>query len=239
VPQEWARTKNNLGNALTTIGERETDTTKLEEAVTAFRDALEERTRERVPLEWATTQNNLGNALKTLGERESGTTRLEEAVSAYRNALKEYPRERFPLDWAMTQGNLGSALSTLGERETGTKKLGEAVTALRDALKEYPRERVPFYWAITQDNLGDALQTIATRRGLPPCDATKLHFEALLVFEPAAPQYAAEARKGLAKDLNAPVPPTATTCPNLARTFEQIRAKVTPSDTPAKVEAQR
>ncbi len=79
------------------LGERESGTARLEEAVAAYRAALEERTRERVPLDWATTQNNLGNALSTLGERESGTARLEEAVAAYRAALEERTRERVPL----------------------------------------------------------------------------------------------------------------------------------------------
>jgi hypothetical protein len=65
--------------------------------VAACRDALKERTRERVPLDWAETQNNLGNALLRLGERESGTVRLEEAVVAYRAALEEWTRERGPL----------------------------------------------------------------------------------------------------------------------------------------------
>ncbi len=45
---------------------------RLEEAVTAYRAALEENTRERVPLDWAMTQMNLGNALEILGERETG-----------------------------------------------------------------------------------------------------------------------------------------------------------------------
>ena len=96
-------TQNNLGNALEALGERESGTARLEEAVAAYRAALEERTRERVPLEWAMTQNNLGNALRALGERESGTARLEEAVAAYRAALEEYPRERVPLKWAKAQ----------------------------------------------------------------------------------------------------------------------------------------
>ena len=69
-------TQNNLGNALPRLGERESGTARLEEAVAAYRAALEEWTRERVPLDWATTQNNLGNALGALGERESGTARL-------------------------------------------------------------------------------------------------------------------------------------------------------------------
>ncbi|MGF1641189.1 MAG: tetratricopeptide repeat protein, partial [Rhodospirillales bacterium] len=91
---DWATTQNNLGNALWRLGERESGTGRLEEAVAAFRAALEERTRERVPLQWAATQNNLGNALARLGRRESGTARLEEAVAAYRAALEEFTREQ-------------------------------------------------------------------------------------------------------------------------------------------------
>ena len=71
MPLDWAMTQNNLGNALRTLGERESGTARLEEAVAAYRAALEERTRERVPLDWAMTQNNLGNALTdTRGARE-------------------------------------------------------------------------------------------------------------------------------------------------------------------------
>ncbi len=51
------------------LGERESGTAKLEEAVAAYREALKERTRERAPLQWAMTQNNLGLTLLRLGER--------------------------------------------------------------------------------------------------------------------------------------------------------------------------
>ena len=44
---------------------------RLEEAVAAFREALKDRTRERVPLQWATAQNNLEIALKLLGAASS------------------------------------------------------------------------------------------------------------------------------------------------------------------------
>jgi tetratricopeptide (TPR) repeat protein len=118
VPLDWAMTQNNLGNALLTLGQRETGTAKLEEAIVAYREALKERTRERVPLDWAMTQNNLGNALLTLGQRETGTTKLEEAIVAYREALKEQTPERVPLQWAMTQNNLGHALLLIGQPET-------------------------------------------------------------------------------------------------------------------------
>ncbi|HMR32699.1 MAG TPA: hypothetical protein PKA13_15270, partial [Geminicoccaceae bacterium] len=60
---DWARTQNNLGNALRTLGEREPGAARLEEAVAAYRDTLLEWTHERAPLDWARAQNNLGNAL--------------------------------------------------------------------------------------------------------------------------------------------------------------------------------
>ena len=65
-------TQNNLGNALQTLGMRESGTTRLEEAVAAYRAALEERTRERVPLQWAATQNNLKVVLDLLETRSRG-----------------------------------------------------------------------------------------------------------------------------------------------------------------------
>ena len=163
VPLDWAKTQTNLAGVLWTLGSRESATARLEEAVTASRQALEECTRERVPLDWAATQINLANALSTLGGRESGTERLEEAVTAYRKALEERTRERVPLDWAMAQNNLANTLTTLGERESGTARLEEAVIAYRQALEEYTRERVPLDWATTQNNLANALRTLGER----------------------------------------------------------------------------
>ncbi|MFD0935963.1 tetratricopeptide repeat protein, partial [Methylobacterium trifolii] len=183
----WAMAQNNLGNALRTLGERESGTGRLEEAVSAYRAALEELTRERVPLNWAATQNNLGTALATLGGRESGPDRLEEAVSAYRAALEEWTRERVPLDWAGTQNNLGAALQTLGGRESGTDRLEEAVAAYRAALEEWTRERVPLDWAATQNNLGTALATLGGRES-----GTARLEEAVSAYRAALEEYTRE-----------------------------------------------
>jgi tetratricopeptide (TPR) repeat protein len=154
---------NYLGIALASLGERESDTARLEAAVEAYREALKEWTRERVPLDWARTQNNLGIVLQRLGERESGTARLEAAVAAYHEALKELTHERVPLQWATTQMNVGTALLMLGERERGTARLEAAVEAYHEALKERTRERVPLDWAMTQNNLGVALLSLGER----------------------------------------------------------------------------
>ena len=108
VPLRWASSQNDLGNVLLALGQRESGSARLQEATTAYLEALKEWTRERAPLDWATTQNNLGLAFWTLGERESGTDRLEAAVTAFRNVLKEWTRDRMPYDWAVTQNNLGN-----------------------------------------------------------------------------------------------------------------------------------
>ena len=106
-----------------------------EEAVAAYRAALEEHTRDRVALEWAATQTNLGNALASLGDHEPGTARLNEAVAAYRAALEEYTRERVPLHWAMTQYNLAISLEAVAGRTGDASAMAAAATSYRDAAE--------------------------------------------------------------------------------------------------------
>lgn len=170
TPDQIGTALNVLGAALATLGARETDTTRLEQAVDTYRAALTKLTQDRVPLDWAATQNNLGIALSTLGQREAGTARLEQAVTAYRAALTECTQGRVPLGWATTQNNLGTALQALGEREAGTARLEQAVDAFRAALTERTQGRVPLDWAMTQNNLGNALQTLGQRE----TDTTRL-----------------------------------------------------------------
>lgn len=86
VPLDWAMTQNNLGNALQTLGQRETGTARLLEAVAAYRLALDERTRERAPLLWAATQNNLGNALVMQGVHARDPDLLREALNCLKDA---------------------------------------------------------------------------------------------------------------------------------------------------------
>jgi tetratricopeptide (TPR) repeat protein len=123
---------NDLGISLWTLGERESGTVRLEQAVAAYRAALEKWTRDLVPLDWAMTQMNLGTALWTLGERESGTARLEQAVAAYRAALEERTRDLVPLQWANTRGNEAVALLLLADRQSDAPLAEQA----RDQLVE-------------------------------------------------------------------------------------------------------
>jgi len=67
VPLQWAMTQNNRGNALLGLGERESGTARLEQAVAAYDAALKELTQGRVPLQWATVQMNRGTAVFEAG----------------------------------------------------------------------------------------------------------------------------------------------------------------------------
>ncbi|MEO0939250.1 MAG: hypothetical protein AAFY38_13940 [Pseudomonadota bacterium] len=162
-PDEKGKAGNDLGNALATLGERDSDTARLEDAVRAYEDALREWTRDRVPMDWAMAKMNLGNALTTLGERDNDTARLEDAVRAYEDALLELTRDRVPLKWAAAKMNLGAALQALGARDSDTARLEDAVRAYEDALLEFTCDRMPTQWAGTKVNLGNALCTLGQR----------------------------------------------------------------------------
>ncbi len=133
----------NLGSPLLDLGTRsrgEEARKLLEQAVAAYRSALEVYTKADLPHDWARAQNNLGTVLWALGTRsrgEEGRKLLEQAVAAYRSALEVRTKADLPQDWAGTQHNLGTALWDLGTRsggEEGRKLREQAVAAFQSAL---------------------------------------------------------------------------------------------------------
>ncbi len=91
-------TQNNLGNALSTLGERESGTARLEEAVTAYRAALEVQTRYRVPLNWAASWGNMGEALTVLADRTDDLAMARQALQQLQEAeavLRDGGHENF------------------------------------------------------------------------------------------------------------------------------------------------
>src|SRR5580658_2021803 len=79
-----------LGAALMRLGERDSGTARLEEAVAAYRAALEERTRERVPLDWATATGNQGVALRLVAERHGDLAMAERALAQITAAFETF-----------------------------------------------------------------------------------------------------------------------------------------------------
>jgi hypothetical protein len=107
--RRWAATQDRLGNALLRLGERTNRGELLQQALSAYAEALKVTTRQDAPHEWAIVKNDSGNALLRIGEREPETTRIEEAMAAYRDALSVLDPDT-SLDWAMVQNNYGTAL---------------------------------------------------------------------------------------------------------------------------------
>ncbi len=91
-------TQNNLGATLRTLGERESGTARLEEAVAAYRAALQEYTRERVPRQWAMTQGNLVFVYHALFEKTGGPHHLDAALAAVDGALEEFRKGNAAFD---------------------------------------------------------------------------------------------------------------------------------------------
>jgi hypothetical protein len=89
VPLDWATTQHNLGIALQTLGERESGTARLEEAVAAYRAALEEWNRDRAPLQWAMSMGNQGVAVMLLARRLGDATQARIAVQQIEAAFIE------------------------------------------------------------------------------------------------------------------------------------------------------
>jgi hypothetical protein len=77
-----------MGNALSRLGERDSGTVKLEEALAAYREALKERTRERVPLQWAMSFGNQGVVLLLLAQRRGDAAMAETALSQINEAFE-------------------------------------------------------------------------------------------------------------------------------------------------------
>jgi tetratricopeptide (TPR) repeat protein len=164
-PVRWANLETTLGAALRTLGERESGTPNLEDAIGAYRASLTELKRDKDPIAWAMAENNLGAALETLGERESGTQRLRDAVTAFEAALSELNRETAPFEWAAAENNLGDADLALADREDDPGRRKRAIEAYRAALAEITREKTPLDWARVEANLGVALEALGERDG--------------------------------------------------------------------------
>ena len=162
-PVNWAAAQNRSWERPSSLGRLTGDPKRLEEAVAAYRSALEVYTREDMPAGWAGRRTVSGPPF-SLGKLAGDPKRLEEGVAAYRSALEVRTREDMPADWAGTQNNLGNALFSLGGLAGDPKRLEEAVAAYRRALEVFTREDMPAGWAMTQNNLAMALKSLGALR---------------------------------------------------------------------------
>src|ERR1700730_14673642 len=91
--------------ALRALGERESETGRLEEAVAAYREALQEDTRDRVPLRWAMIQSNLAVRFGYSASARAGRRGSKRPLPPFARPCRKGPA-RAPLQWAKAQMNL-------------------------------------------------------------------------------------------------------------------------------------
>jgi tetratricopeptide (TPR) repeat protein len=98
-----------------------------EEAVAAFRDALQEWTRAHVPLQWAMTQMNLALVYRALFDKDHQPGHLGDALEAADGALEEFRKANaaFYIEKAERQrGEILAAKGKLNHAGTRPKRLG-------------------------------------------------------------------------------------------------------------------
>lgn len=154
APSDWAQTQDAIGRPLRILGERDAQAAR--EAVTAYRDALQERTRQRDPIAWAESQNSLGIALRISSRRDGSWLDTDEAIAAHEAALEVFTRDAHPLRWAEVQMEIANTLidnhrSILGDNSDRHKALYAA------ALEVLTRENASFLWAQAENGYANAL----------------------------------------------------------------------------------
>ena len=98
----------------------------IDEAISAFKDALGVLTREEEPADWARTQMALAAVLNIKGLLESGkrsTELIESLVAADRAALEVFTRDQYPDDWSIAEEGLGNALENLALQTQGAESI--------------------------------------------------------------------------------------------------------------------
>lgn len=126
----------------------------LEEAIKAFRAALNLLTPRGTPQQWATAQQNLATTyLDRIKELKSDN--VERAIEGYQAALTVYTRRAFPQDWAMVQNGLANAY-TLRIKGSKAENMEIAIKGYLAALTVRTREAHAQDWARTMGNLASA-----------------------------------------------------------------------------------
>jgi len=127
-----------------------------DEAVVAYRTALEFVSREAEPLEWGLLVRNLGVQLQGRAERSGDVETLEAAADSFRNVLQVIPRERFPKMWAAIQNRIGLILYRLDMKTGDTELVKQSLSAYQSALQVYTRLEAPMRWAEVMTNFAQA-----------------------------------------------------------------------------------
>jgi CHAT domain-containing protein/tetratricopeptide (TPR) repeat protein len=213
LPQDYAMTNNNLGNAYINLAPFSANPAEqIEKAIAAYANALRVYTEAELPQAWATTNNNLGVAYRDLAPFSSNPAeQIEKAIAAYANALRVYTEAKLPQDYAMTNNNLGIAYNDLAPFSAKpAEQIEKAITAYANALRVRTEAELPQDYAMTNNNLGTAYSALAPFSANPAEQIEKAiaaYANALRVYtEAELPQAWATTNNNLGNDYGALAP---------------------------------
>jgi len=197
APLMWGTLKGNIGRSYQLLGDGTAEPADANayyaQAVDAYREALQELTRERVPIQWAGFQSGLALTLQALAQNDSAKAAgmLAEAETAQRGALEVYPAASRPFERAAVQHDLAQTLMMLGPIEGGTARYEAAERIYREEWGARSREADPLGWAKAQAGVGNALRAIglAKRDRAMLAEARRLTQDAWDTVRPIDGQY--------------------------------------------------
>ncbi|HRW82645.1 MAG TPA: tetratricopeptide repeat protein [Methanothrix sp.] len=176
---------NNLGLALSNLGQREKAIKPSQEAAEIYRQLAEADPQVFLP-NLAASLNNLGMMLSNQGRREKALKPSQEAAEIYRQLAEAEPQVFLP-DLAASLNNLGVRLSDLGRREEAIIPSQEAAEIYRQLAEAEPQVFLP-YLAMSLNNLGNRLYNLGRRKEaiLPSQEAAAEIYRRLAEANPQA-----------------------------------------------------
>jgi tetratricopeptide (TPR) repeat protein len=162
-----------LGFVLARSGEEEANTARIEQAVEAYREALQayQEVFQKDPYK-ETPFHELSavefradpEALQAYRAQYYRYWSIEPSITAARKLSVWGERIITNWEWALVQNNLGNALAMLGERERGVERLEEAVAAYRAALAVFEVAQTSYYASGVKGNLERVQALFVERR---------------------------------------------------------------------------
>jgi uncharacterized caspase-like protein len=185
-PLTKAHIETSIADVKTELGESAADMGTMQEAVTAYRAALELYKTQGAPDQaWARVELGLASALVYLGDREQGTDSLDDALGAINDALSVTDKGVHPLEWAQAESTLGNVLRMIGDHTGDAAQYEKSAEAQRQAVAALDRNKTPLDWATAEANLGASLARIGEGEdGTDAINAAIDAFEAALDARP-------------------------------------------------------
>ncbi|PZO20685.1 MAG: hypothetical protein DCF25_06175 [Leptolyngbya foveolarum] len=175
----------NMGAVYSMLATYQNSVDCLNEAVSAYLQALPTASLDADPAEYATLHNSLGSVYWKLSHYEQVQSHLQKAIAAYSNALSGYRSDTQPLEYAAAQNNLGITYWSLAKHENPVNCLKQAIAAYSDALNYRTPEADPTACAITYNNLALAYWDLSKVRELEQPRRAQAQKNSVTAFEAA------------------------------------------------------